>query len=118
MLSEELNTGKAACHKILLEDLGNRKLNARLIPHSRTEQQEKYCSAIYATLLKPQGTITHSALPSSLEMKHGACCMTQNKKTKRRVERHELTCLKEILRPAFASKSNVYCFYQLQRCRA
>jgi len=80
MLSEELNIGNAACHEILREDLGNRKLNARLIPHSRTEQQEKYCSAIYATLLKLQARITHSALPSSLEMKHVACSMTQKQK--------------------------------------
>jgi len=36
MLSEKLNIRKMACHKILPEDLGKRKLKARLILHSLT----------------------------------------------------------------------------------
>jgi hypothetical protein len=114
MLSEELNISETSCHEILHEDLGKKKLNARLIPYSLTKQQKEDCSAICATLLTLQARITHSALPSSLKMKHGTYSTTHKQKyIKCRVERHELNCLNEILCPTFASKNNVERFYQL-----
>jgi hypothetical protein len=68
MLSEELNTGKISCHDILCKDTGKRKLNARLIPYSLTQQKKEDSSSICVNLLKLQARITHSALPPLLEL--------------------------------------------------
>ena len=52
MFSELLYISKTACHKILHEDLGKRKLKAGLIPHSLTHcEQEEDCSTICADLV-------------------------------------------------------------------
>jgi hypothetical protein len=50
--SEKLNISKMACHKILHEDLGKRKLKAGLTLHSVTHcQQDEDCSTICADLV-------------------------------------------------------------------
>ena len=66
--------------KFCVENLGKRKLNARLIPHSLTEKQKEHSSSICAILSKLQARITNSALPSSLEMKHDAYSTTHEQK--------------------------------------
>jgi hypothetical protein len=37
MLADALHIDKLTCHQILREDLGKRKLNARLVPHALTQ---------------------------------------------------------------------------------
>jgi hypothetical protein len=44
MLSEELRMSKTTCHEILTEDLGKRKLNARLVTLCVNEAQKADCS--------------------------------------------------------------------------
>jgi hypothetical protein len=72
MLSEEMSMSKTVCHEILTEDLGKRKLNARLVTRSPNEEQKEDRSEICANLWKLQARMTYSAVPSSLRMKHGA----------------------------------------------
>ena len=63
---------KKACHEILTEDLGKRKLNARLVTRSLNEEQKPESFGIFAELWKLHERITYSAVPSSLKMKQGA----------------------------------------------
>lgn len=63
---------KTVCHEILTEDVGKRKLNARLVTRSPNEEQKEDRSEICADLWKLQARMTYSAFPSSLKMKHGA----------------------------------------------
>ena len=53
--------------------------------------------------------MTHSALPSSLQMKHGAYSM--GGKAECRVERRKPICLKKTLCPAFKNKKNTDCVF-------
>lgn len=46
------------------------------------QEQEEDCSAIVPTFWKLQAKLTHSALPSSLIMKHGAYSKTHKQKHK------------------------------------
>jgi len=39
-LADALRINKSTCHQILREDLGKRKLNARLVPHALTHDQK------------------------------------------------------------------------------
>ena len=55
MLSEDLNISKMACHKILREDLGRRKLENRLVRRSLTRQEKVNRSKIWADLLEGRG---------------------------------------------------------------
>ena len=41
MLADALHLNKSTCHPILQEDLGKRKLNARLVPHALTQDQKE-----------------------------------------------------------------------------
>ncbi|XP_035225736.1 protein GVQW3-like [Stegodyphus dumicola] len=50
-ISEELNLNRDFYHKILREDLGKRKLNARIVPHSLTDEQKEERRRISAKLL-------------------------------------------------------------------
>jgi hypothetical protein len=52
MLSEDLNINKMACHKILFEDLGKRKLSTRLVQRSLPQGQKENYSTIWADLLE------------------------------------------------------------------
>ncbi|XP_050040395.1 protein GVQW3-like [Dermacentor andersoni] len=51
MLSDALDISKTTCHQILRETLGKRKLNARLLPHSLTEDQKDTLASVSAKLL-------------------------------------------------------------------
>jgi hypothetical protein len=51
MLADALNIGKSTCHQILREDLGKRKVNARLVPHALTQDQNEMRASICADLL-------------------------------------------------------------------
>jgi len=51
MLADALHINKSTCHQILWEDLGKRKLNARLVPHALTQEQKKVRASICADLL-------------------------------------------------------------------
>jgi len=95
---------KTACHEILTEDLGKRKLNARLVTRSLNEEQKPDRSGICAEL---HARMTYSAVPSSLKMKHDAYSTPRKKKTtKCRPARHKLTCLEENSCHAFENKYN------------
>jgi len=41
MLAYALHINKSTCHQILWEDLGKRKLSARLVPHALTQDQKE-----------------------------------------------------------------------------
>ena len=51
VLADALPINKSACHQILREDLGKRKLNARLVPHALTPDQKEVRASICADLL-------------------------------------------------------------------
>jgi len=51
MLADALHINKSTCHQILREDLGERKLNARLVPHALTQDQKQVRASICADLL-------------------------------------------------------------------
>jgi len=51
MLADALHINKSTCHQILREDLGKRKLNARLVPHALTHDQKDVRASICADLL-------------------------------------------------------------------
>jgi DNA invertase Pin-like site-specific DNA recombinase len=40
MLADAMHINKSTCHQILRKDLGERKLNARLVPHSLLHDQK------------------------------------------------------------------------------
>jgi len=70
MLSEDLNISKMACHKILRENLGKRKLNTRHVPRSLTQGQKESRSTICADLLEGReksDKIKKLAIPTLLE---------------------------------------------------
>ena len=46
MLADALHTNKSTCHQTLREDLGKRKLNARLVPHALTHDQKDVRASI------------------------------------------------------------------------
>ena len=60
---------------------------------------------ILLTFWKLQGRTTHSALPSWLNS------LNAHKKTRYRVERHKISCLKETLCPAVKNRNNVFFFF-------
>ena len=41
VLADALHISKSTCHQILREELGKRKLNARLVPHALTQNQKE-----------------------------------------------------------------------------
>jgi len=51
MLADALHINKSTCHQILWEDLGKRKLNARLVPQALTQDQKEVRASICADLL-------------------------------------------------------------------
>jgi hypothetical protein len=51
MLADALHINKSTCHQILQEDLGKRKLSARLVPHALTQDQKEVRASICADLL-------------------------------------------------------------------
>ena len=51
MLADALHINMSTCHQILQEDLGKRKLNARLVPHALTQDQKEVRASICADLL-------------------------------------------------------------------
>ena len=51
MLADALHINKLTCQQILREDLGERKLNARLVLHALTQDQEEVRASICADLL-------------------------------------------------------------------
>jgi hypothetical protein len=51
MLADALNISNSTCHQNLREDLGKRKLNARLVPHSLTQDQKEMRASICADFL-------------------------------------------------------------------
>lgn len=50
-ISEELNLNRDVCHKILCENLWKRKFNAKIVPHSLTDEQKEQRRRISAQLL-------------------------------------------------------------------
>ena len=50
MLADALHINKSTC-QILREDLGKRKLNARLVPHALTQDQKEVRASVCADLL-------------------------------------------------------------------
>jgi hypothetical protein len=50
-LGDALNIKKSTCHQILREDLSKRKLNAGLVPHTLTQDQEEVRASVCADLL-------------------------------------------------------------------
>jgi len=51
MLADALHINKSTGNQILPEDLGKRKLNARLVPHTCTQDQKEVRASICADLL-------------------------------------------------------------------
>jgi len=51
MLADAPHINKWTCHQILREDLDKRKLNARLVPHTLTQDQKEVRASICADLL-------------------------------------------------------------------
>ncbi|KAH7965852.1 hypothetical protein HPB49_011446 [Dermacentor silvarum] len=51
MLSDALDISKTTCQQILRENLGKRKLNARIEPHSLTQDQKDTRASVCADLL-------------------------------------------------------------------
>jgi len=51
MLADALHINKSTCHQILREDLGKRKLSARLVLHALTEDRKEVRASICADLL-------------------------------------------------------------------
>ena len=51
MLGDALHVNKSTCHQILREDLGKRKLNARLVSHALTQDQKEVRASICVDLL-------------------------------------------------------------------
>jgi hypothetical protein len=51
ILAYVLNNNKSTCHQILWEDLGTWRLNARLVLHTFTQDQNVERTSVYADLL-------------------------------------------------------------------
>ena len=51
MLADALHINKSTCNQIQREDLGKRKLNAKLVPHALTQDQKEVWASICADLL-------------------------------------------------------------------
>jgi len=76
MLADALFINKSTCHQILREDLGKRKLNARLDPHALTQDQKEVRASICAALLheaQNDATFINVSLP---RMNHGVSSTT------------------------------------------
>jgi len=98
-----------ACHEILHEDLGKRKINA-----DSCKSKRWIVLQFVPTFWKLQAKRTHSALPSSLVMKHGAYSKTH--KQKHKVQSGEAQTHLPQRNPASSlKKNNVYCVFRLQR---
>jgi hypothetical protein len=51
MLGDALNINKSTCHQLLREDLG-KQLNARLLPHTLTQDQKEMRTSVCTDLLQ------------------------------------------------------------------
>ena len=51
MIADHLNIGKETVHRIVIKDLGKRKICTRFVPHALTTQQKQECVVYYQDLL-------------------------------------------------------------------
>jgi len=51
MLADALHINKSTCHQILRENLGKRKLSARLVPHALTQDRKEVRASVCANFL-------------------------------------------------------------------
>jgi hypothetical protein len=81
MLADALTISKLTCHQILREDLGKRKLNARLVPHTLTQDQKEMRTSICANLLREAQN--DSTFVNSIITKNESWCFQYDPQTKR-----------------------------------
>jgi len=77
MLADALHINKSTCHQILREDLGKRKLNARLVPHAHSLRIKRRCELQFVLICYTRRrTMPHSSTVSLPRMNHGVSSMT------------------------------------------
>jgi len=52
MIADEVNLNREAVRRILTEELGMRKVCAKMVPRNLTEQQQDVWASVYAELLE------------------------------------------------------------------
>ena len=81
MLADAVHINMSTCHQILREDLGKRKLNARLVPHALTQDQKEVWASICADLL--QEAQNDATFVNSIIAEDESWCFQYDLQTKR-----------------------------------
>ena len=112
MLADALRINKLTCHQILREDLGKRKLNARLVPHALTQDQKEVRASICAELL--QEVLNDATFVNSIIAEDESWCFQYDPQTKRQSAKWRSTGTppsKKVRRQPSTTKTMIMVFF-------